>query len=365
MKNERNKQGVRTGLIGLICNLLLGGGKLVTGLLTGSVSLISDAANNLSDAGSSALTVTSFALGNRAADRGHPYGHGRYEYIAGLLIGVIVIIVGVELITSSIEKIVRPVAVAYGAAAIAVMAASVAVKLGMGVMYRVRARKIGSDTLRAAAFDSFSDCIVTGGLLLAVFVNRYVAYPLEGPVGLVISLIIVLGGFKLVLGTINRLLGVSDPETGRKLKAIVLSDPMIVGTHDLRVHDYGPNCQIASIHAEFEHDISITDAHEVIDRLERRAADELGVELVIHCDPLAGSDVTLNRLRRAVWEVTRLYSDVGVHDLEIDYNAHAVSMHLSLPDKDRSNGRLPEMLEGAVLSVVGEGYEVRIFEEVG
>lgn len=366
MKEEsRNRQGIITGLIGLMCNLLLGAGKLTVGLITGSVSVVSDAANNLSDAGSGALTVTSFALGNRAADRDHPFGHGRYEYIAGLLIGVIITVVGAELVFGSIEKIRNPVSVSYDAVAVSVLAVSVGVKVAMGIFYRIRAAAIRSDTLKAAAFDSFSDCAVTGGLLITIFINKYVSYPLEGPVGLVISLLIVTGGIKLALGTVNRLLGRGgDAETNRRLRDIVFSDPLIVGCHDLRVHDYGPTCKLASIHAEFERDLSITDAHEVIDRLEHRAMDELGIELVIHCDPVSTSDSNLTRLRRAIDDVVRVYSSVSVHDVKIDYNARQAEMHLSAPEKLKELGRIREMIEGAVTGVMGEGYSVRIINDV-
>ena len=364
-KDARNRQGIAAGIVGLVCNLILGAGKLVVGFLTGSVSIVSDAANNLSDAGSGVLTVTSFALGNRAADRDHPFGHGRYEYLAGLLIGVIIAVVGVELIQSSIEKIVSPVAVTYDAASVAVLCASVAVKLGMGVFYRVRAKILRSDTLKAAAFDSFSDCAVTGGLLVTIGINRFIPYPLEGPVGLVISLLIVYGGIRLILGTVNRLLGRGgDKETNDKLRAIVLSDPMIVGCHDLRVHDYGPTCKIASVHAEFDRDLSITDAHGILDKLERRALDELGIELVIHCDPVGTADANLLRLRRAVDDVVRVYPSVSVHDLDIDYNARRVGLHLLAPERMKELPRIREMIAGAVTGVLGEGYSVSVTYDV-
>lgn len=363
-RNERSKQGIVTGIIGLVCNLLLGGGKLVCGILTGSVSILSDAANNLSDAGSNVLTVTSFALGNRAADKNHPFGHGRYEYIAGLLIGVIILVVGVELIVSSVEKIVAPVAVTYSMTATVLLGVSIAVKLGMGVFYSVRAKRLGSATLRAAAFDSFSDCAVTAGLLIAVIASRYCPYPLDGPAGLVISVIIVAGGVKLVLDTVNSLLGRGgDADTNRKIREIVTGDPAVVGMHDLHVHDYGPSCKLASVHAEFDRDMSITDAHGIIDRMERKAEEELGIELVIHVDPIDDRDVLLGRLRNAVGDVTRLYAGVGAHDVEIDHNAHVVRMHVTLPDRKKDD-RLRELLEGAVAGALGEGYALELTEDV-
>lgn len=365
MADKRQKSGILTGVVGLVLNVFLGAGKLAAGLLTGSVSILSDAANNLSDAGSSVMTVFSFALGGRAADRDHPYGHGRYEYIASMLIGVIIVAVGVQLVTSSISKIAHPVRVEYNALAIAVLAVSVAVKLGMGGFYLYRAKKIRSDTLKAAAFDSFSDVCVTGGLIVTIVMNRFVAYPLEGVVGLVISLIIIFGGIKLLLSTVNRLLGRgADDETVRMLTEIVLDGDLIVGVHDLRVHDYGPNRKIASIHAEFDRNVTITEAHEVIDALEHKAYDDMGVELVIHCDPIDSSDVTLNRIRHAIDDIIRVYPGASIHDLDIHYAEHRVDLHLSIPEAVKHEAEhIRELIEGAVAAVIC-GCEVNIVTDI-
>lgn len=362
---KRQKSGILSGVIGIALNVALGAAKLAAGLITGSVSVLSDAANNLSDAGSSVMTVVSFALGSRGADREHPYGHGRYEYIASLLIGVIILFVGIQLVVSSIAKIVEPVRVEYGAAAVSILAVSIAVKLFMGVFYRLRGRKICSDTLKAASFDSFSDALVTAGLLTTVVINRFVAYPLEGAVGLAISVIIIIGGVKLLLSTVGRLLGQgADPEIEKKLSDIVLEGDLVVGVHDLHVHDYGPERKIATLHAEFDRNISISEAHEVIDALEHRAFAETGVELVIHCDPIDSTDVTLNRIRHAVGDILRIYPGAGMHDLDIHYRERRVDLHICLPVSLKHEAEhVRRLIEGAVAAVVKE-FSVQIVTDI-
>ena len=341
-------------------NVMLGAAKLAVVLIAGSVSIVSDAANNLSDAGSSAMTVVSFALGGRGADKEHPYGHGRYEYIATLLIGVIIIVVGFQLILSSIGKIITPMRVEYDAIALAVLGASIAVKLFMGVFYLVRGKKLGSDMLRAASFDSFSDVAVTSGLLVAVVINLFVAYPLEGIVGLLISLFIVFGGVKLLLSTVGRLLGRGgDPDTEKRLRAIILGGDLVVGVHDLRVHDYGPNRKLASAHAEFEGDVSVREAHAVLDALEHKAYEETGVELVLHCDPIETGDVTLNRIRHAIEDVLRVYPNAGMHDLDIHYAERRVDLHICLPAPFKAQAaHVREQVEIAVQNIL-EGFTLQ------
>lgn len=336
----RNREGVATGLIGLLLNLLLGGGKMAVGVLSGSVAITTDAVNNFSDAAGSLVTVSSFVLGGRKADREHPYGHGRYEYIASLLIGAAIVMVGVEFAISSVQKIIHPTAVDFSAALVAVLAASIGIKLFMGAFYTVRNRRIRSDTLKAAAADSFSDSAVTAVVLLGVFLSGRLPFAADGVAGALVSLVVMAGGVKIVLSTVGRLLGRQcNADFEKRLLSIVRSDRLVVGTHDLKVHDYGPNMMLASVHAEFDKDLSITDAHRVIDELEHRAYAEMGVELVIHCDPIDTSDTLVNRVRHTVKDTLRLYEGAGMHDLGIDYGEKVVSFHICLPERYKSEER--------------------------
>lgn len=360
-KKAREKQGVIVGLVGLLLNVFLGLSKLIIGLFSGSVSIMSDAGNNLSDAGSSLVAVFSFVLGGRKADKEHPYGHGRYEYIASLLIGAVIVFVGFQFIITSIGKIFKPQALDFSIVIVVVLALSIAVKLFMGLFYKVKSKKLNSDTIKAASFDSFSDCLVTSGVLISLIVTQFIPFNLDGYVGLVISVIIIVGGIRLISQTINKLLGKRyDKEFANKLVGIVLSDENVVGVHDLKLHDYGPNVVVASIHAEFDKNISIVDAHNVIDGIEHRALEEMGIELVVHCDPIDTDDENVCRIRRIIQDVVRLYENTSIHDLTLIESEKTISFHLRLPyrylkETDEILQKLKEEIAYAFL-----GYETAI-----
>lgn len=357
----REKTGVKTGLAGLCLNIMLGAGKLTVGILSGSVAIISDAANNLSDAGNSLVTVSSFLLGGRKADKQHPYGHGRYEYIASLLIGMIIVIVGFQFAISSVQKIISPVKVTISGLMLGVMIASIAVKMFMTVFYRIYAKKINSSTLKAASADSFFDCLVTACVIIGILLTIVLPLWVDGVVALIVSGVIVFGGVKILLETINRLLGYSDKETADKIRLIIKENPQIIGSHDLRLHDYGPNNTLASVHAEFDRTTNIMEAHNVIDSLEHRAFDELGVELVVHCDPIDSTDLTLNRIRHNIKDVIRIYDKSSIHDLEINYNEKNVFFHMRLRERQYTKQRviITSNLQQSVQEVLPD-FEVKI-----
>ena len=332
--NNRQKQGVRTGLIGLCLNLLLGAGKLAAGIISGSVSLVTDGVNNISDAGSSVVTVSAFALSSRKADKEHPYGHGRYEYIASFIIGLIIIVVGVEFLITSIKKIISPEPVNITTLGIIILSVSIGVKFCMCVFYGTAAKKIKSDALKAAAFDSLSDCFVSGVVLVAFIVSKFVSFDIDGICGVFVSVAVAVGGVKIVLETMNKLLGNgSSPDLEREICSLVSGGDMVAGVHDLRLHDYGPNVRIGSVHAEFDKNLSIVEAHRIIDELEKRAASELGVNLVIHVDPVDVSDPELNKLRKTIREVISRYHNSSIHELELKKEENTVSFHIKLPQK--------------------------------
>lgn len=332
--NNRNKQGVTVGLTGLCLNLLLGAGKLAAGILSGSVSLTTDAVNNLSDAGSSVVTVSAFALSERKADKDHPYGHGRYEYIASFIIGLIIIVVGAEFMITSIKKIITPEPISMSLLGIIILSVSIFVKFCMCVFYGVTAKKIKSDALKAAAFDSLSDCFVSGVVLIAFIVSGFVSFNIDGICGIFVSLAVAVGGIKIVLETMNKLLGNgSAPELEREICEIVGGGEMVAGVHDLRLHDYGPNVRVGSVHAEFDKNLSIVEAHRIIDELEKKVARELKIDLVIHVDPVDVSDPELNKLRKTIREVISRYHNSSIHELQLDKEENKVSFHLKLPQK--------------------------------
>ena len=315
----RRRYGVLSGTVGIFLNLLLFAGKLSAGILVHSVSITADAFNNLSDAASSVITLIGFKLAGKKADRDHPFGHGRVEYIAGLLISISIIMVGADLAKSSLDRIVSPVQTVFSGAAAAVLAASIAVKLYMFCYNRNLAEAIDSVALRSTAMDSISDCAATSAVLLCQFMSAKLGLHLDGWCGLAVSLFILHTGIRSAFDTVSPLLGQApDPALTSKIEEIVLHTEGILDMHDLMIHDYGPGHQIVSLHAEIPSDFSLMHAHEIIDRLETRLDSELGVMSVIHMDPVDSKDHQAHLLRSRVLKKLRsMDPEAGLHDFRI------------------------------------------------
>ena len=315
----RRHYGVLSGTVGIFLNLLLFAGKLSAGILVHSVSITADAFNNLSDAASSVITLIGFKLAGKKADRDHPFGHGRVEYIAGLLISISIIMVGADLAKSSLDRIVSPVQTVFSGAAAAVLAASIAVKLYMFCYNRNLAEAIDSVALRSTAMDSISDCAATSAVLLCQFMSAKLGLHLDGWCGLAVSLFILHTGIRSAFDTVSPLLGQApDPALTSKIEEIVLHTEGILDMHDLMIHDYGPGHQIVSLHAEIPSDFSLVHAHEIIDRLETRLDSELGVMSVIHMDPVDSKDHQAHLLRSRVLKKLRsMDPEAGLHDFRI------------------------------------------------
>ena len=315
----RERYGILSGAVGIVLNLLLSAGKLFAGLMTGSISITADAFNNLSDAGSSVVTLVGFKLAGQKADDGHPFGHGRMEYLAGLLVSLMILLVGVELGRSSIGKILHPEAVAFSLASTAILAASILVKLWMGYFNRGLGRKIGSAAMAATAADSLSDAVATAAVLAGTLVNRFAHVNIDGWVGLAVAVFILRSGWGAAKDTINPLLGESpDPELVKQLRELVLSHPQVVGMHDLIIHDYGPGRRLCSFHAEVPQDADILDAHDAIDHIEREIKEKFGIETTVHMDPIATADEKVNQLRRQVADLARVVEpEMTIHDFRV------------------------------------------------
>ena len=315
----RRRYGVLSGTVGIFLNLLLFAGKLSAGILVHSVSITADAFNNLSDAASSVITLIGFKLAGKKADRDHPFGHGRVEYIAGLLLSISIIMVGADLAKSSLDRIVSPVQTVFSGAAAAVLAASIAVKLYMFCYNRNLAEAIDSVALRSTAMDSISDCAATSAVLLCQFMSAKLGLHLDGWCGLAVSLFILHTGIRSAFDTVSPLLGQApDPALTSKIEEIVLHTEGILDMHDLMIHDYGPGHQVVSLHAEIPSDFSLVHAHEIIDRLETRLDSELGVMSVIHMDPVDSKDHQAHLLRSRVLKKLRsMDPEAGLHDFRI------------------------------------------------
>lgn len=315
----RERYGILSGAVGIVLNLLLSAGKLFAGLMTGSISITADAFNNLSDAGSSVVTLVGFKLAGQKADDGHPFGHGRMEYLAGLLVSLMILLVGVELGRSSIGKIIRPEAVDFSLVSTGILAASILVKLWMGQFNRGLGRKIGSAAMAATAADSLSDAVATAAVLAGTLVNRFAHVNIDGWVGLAVAVFILRSGWGAAKDTINPLLGESpDPELVKQLRELVLSHPQVVGMHDLIIHDYGPGRRLCSFHAEVPQDADILDAHDAIDHIEREIKEKFGIETTVHMDPIATADEKVNQLRRQVADLARVVEpEMTIHDFRV------------------------------------------------
>ena len=293
--------GRLSGVIGMGCNILLFAAKFLVGLLSGSVSVMADSMNNLSDASSALVTLIGFKLAERPADEDHPYGHARYEYLSGLAVAGIIVVIGFELAKPSVEKIFDPTPVVLSVPMAAVLIGSILVKLWLSRFNTKLGKHIDSAAILAAAADSRNDVIATGAVLLAAVIEAVTDWRVDGIMGLMVAVFILYSGVQLAKETVSPLLGESaSPELQKQIVKLMKQEPAVLGYHDLMVHDYGPGQRFGSLHIEMDQKEDALRCHELIDNLERKCLQELGVHLVIHYDPVAVGDGMLNQLR-AVW----------------------------------------------------------------
>jgi len=293
----RSAVGRLSGIVGIVCNLLLFAGKLIAGTVAGSVSVTADAMNNLTDASSSIVTLIGFKLAEKPADEDHPYGHARYEYLSGLAVAALIIVIGFELAKTSVEKIFHPSAVAFSAVTAGVLIASIAVKLWMALFNRKLGKMIQSTTLAATSADSRNDVLATAAVLAAAVVEHFTGLGIDGWVGLGVAIFILYSGGALARQTISPLLGeAASPELRQRIVDYVKDQPKVLGYHDLMVHDYGPGQRFATLHVEMDTREDPLLCHEIIDDMERECLRSHGVHLVIHYDPVITDDPERNRL---------------------------------------------------------------------
>ncbi len=283
----RNALGRVAGWMGIGINLLLVVGKITAGLLTGSIAVVADGANNLMDALGSVITVAGFRMAAKKADEEHPHGHGRYEYIAGLAVAVLVLVVGVELARGGISEIIAPSPVEFGVLIITVLGLSLAIKIWMAMFYGALSIKIGSSVLKAVSVDSRNDALATGAVLLSAVVSHLTGVALDGLAALGVALFIIYNGIGLVRETISPLVGEApSPELVQYISEKIASYQGVLGLHDLIIHDYGPDRRYVSAHVEMPSDWEPLVTHDIIDRIERDLLDNDGIHLIIHYDPV-------------------------------------------------------------------------------
>jgi cation diffusion facilitator family transporter len=320
----RKNYGLLGSIVGILINILLFAVKLSVGLLVNSLAIIADSFNNLADVFSSVVTLLGFILAGKPADEKHPFGYGRIEYIAGLIVSFLIILIGYEFVKSSIDRILNPAVVNFSLMAFLILFISILAKIWMALFNKHLAKVIDSPALSASSLDSISDAISSGCVALSLLASRWTSFPLDGYVGLVVAGIILYAGITLTRETISPLLGESSHENlAREITEKVLRYKNIENVHDLVIHSYGPGRFMVSIHAEVPAEEDIMDLHELIDKIEREISDELGISLTIHMDPINMDTEEIAVHRKEITEILSHFPIVlSFHDFRIVGKGH-------------------------------------------
>ena len=315
----RRAYGTLSGALGIFLNIILFAGKLTAGIISGSVAIVADALNNLSDAGSSVITLIGFHMAGQKPDKGHPFGHGRIEYISGLIVSMLIILMGFELGKSSVEKIITPTGTEFSIIAVIILAASILVKLYMCFYNRSVGKKISSPAMMATAADSLSDCVATTVVLACTLITKFTGTDLDGICGTAVAIFIFIAGIRAAKDTIDPLLGVPPTEEFvNEIGETVMSHKGVLGFHDLVVHDYGPGRRMISLHAEVPADEDLLKTHDTIDNIERELSVKLGCDAVIHMDPIETDDKITMETRRKIAELVKIIDErVTIHDFRM------------------------------------------------
>ena len=312
----RRACGSAVSIVGIIANILLAAFKMLAGILSGAISITADAMNNLSDAGSQVVSFISFKISGKPADRDHPFGHARIEYVASMIVSFLVLLVGFELMTDSVGKIFNPEPTTYNALVIIILVASIAVKLWLFVFGRSAAKKINSDVVKAAATDSLSDAIATSAVLASIIICRATSFDTDGYMGVIVAVIVMIAGIKILNETKNSILGSApEPELIDEIVRITREYPEALGIHDMVVHNYGPGNTIASFHVEVDGMEYVFHTHDVIDTIEKRLFLELSVRATVHMDPIVTDDERVKELREKVLALVKAIDErLDLHD---------------------------------------------------
>lgn len=329
----RAKKGFIVGVVGAACNLLLAVTKIIIGIMSGSIAIQTDAVNNLGDVLSTTAVAASFIVSGKKADKQHPFGHGRLEYAVSFAIAIIIIVIAIEFVISSVKRIMEPAPVVFSWSFFIVIAASIVVKLAMGIFYHITNKSLDSPTIHASKLDSFQDALITSATLISFAVSQFTAIPLDAIFALAIAALIFVNGIKLVKSTMDTIIGGSgDKFLSSKIMSFIMSQPQIVGAHDLLLHDYGPGRSIASVHAEMPSTLSLNDAHRIIDEIEKDTLAELGVDLVMHIDPVDMDDKLSRNYKLLVRK--KLYDlnpALSFHDFRVDTVLKIISIDVVIP----------------------------------
>lgn len=355
-KRVRENYGTVTSVVGIIINLLLFVGKFLVGTLFGSVAISADAINNLSDAGSSLISLISFKISSKPADREHPFGHARIEYIASMAVGVIVLFIGFDSLKESFFKILTPEPMSKSFIVLAVLLASIFAKLWLGIFYKSVGKKINSEILKAASADSFSDVLSTGATLVSALVWMFLDFNIDAYVGLVVSAFILVAGLKILNENKNIILGSApDPEVIETIKEHALADERILGIHDLIVHSYGAGATIASFHAEVDGKGDFFEVHDLIDNIEKQLLSEHNIACTIHMDPIITDNEEINALRMQVEGIVKgISASFRIHDFRcVTGPTHTnLIFDIEIPFEDkRTNKEILNLVEEKIKNI--------------
>ena len=328
----REKYAMLSSITGIIVNILLSIFKIIIGVIANSMSIISDGLNNVSDAGSSIVTMIGFKMSQKKVDADHPWGHGRMEYITALFVDILIILVGFELLQSSIEKIINPEVPSISNITIILLVVAILAKLWLFIFYRKIAKKINSAAIKGTAYDSISDSVSTLAVLISAFVARFAGITIDGYVSLLVSIFILITGFKAIKEIIDILLGQKpDPEFVKEIEKFTKQYKEINGIHDIMVHDYGPGRKIVSFHAEVPANANILKAHDVIDQMEQDIFAKFGCITTIHMDPIVVDDEEINNMRKETEEIVKNINEkFSIHDFRMTDGGERINLIFDL-----------------------------------
>lgn len=351
----RTSYGKVAGIVGIITNLILSVAKFTIGILFNSIAIMADAVNNLTDSASSVVTIVGFKLASKPADKEHPYGHARIEYIAGLIVSIIILVLGFELGRSSLDKILAPEETGFNFVMLGILGGSVLAKLWQCLFYRKMGKSINSTTLKATATDSLNDVISTSVVLGGTILSHFIGFNLDGYLGMAVAAFIMFSGIRLIIETSNPLLGLAPSEDmTTKLKNIFDHCEEIIGYHDLQFHDYGEQMYFATVHFEMDSNSTLEESHAIIDRIERKVRSELNVQLVVHLDPIAVGHHETNYLHDKIdLLLNEIAPELSMHDFRVEWGKEitisfdlAVPYHFSIDDHT-----LRDMIERKILQM--------------
>lgn len=324
----RTAYGVLSGVVGIVCNLILFAFKFIAGIMTGAVSISADAFNNLSDAGSSIVTFIGFIMAGKPADTEHPFGHGRIEYVSGLIVSIAIIVMAYELFTQSLNRIIHPEETVFSIISVVILVGSILLKMWMSMFNKYLGVKINSAAMLATAADSLSDCVSTLVVLVSLVISHYTGFDVDGYAGIVVAVFVFMAGYGAAKDTLKPLLGeLPEPEFVDAVEKMVMDNECIVGVHDLIVHNYGPGRVFVSVHAEVLYNVDVLKAHDIIDLAEQRVKEELGCEISIHMDPVVTDDEEINELKEMTLEVVKgIGEELTMHDFRVTKGPYITNM---------------------------------------